>query len=119
MTGTLRERLERMRSALPGPSSSVTLTREDLDALLGHPDEIDPVADLTVAQVAEETGRAVSTIRTWLGRGDIPGAYRLHGREWRIPRSALREYLRRGGQAGATDPELEGAGDLSAWRRAS
>ena len=38
MTGTLRERLERIRSALPGSGSSVTLTREDLDALLARTD---------------------------------------------------------------------------------
>ena len=45
--------------------------------------------DLTVAQVAAKFGRGVSTVRTWLARGDLDGAYRLHGREWRIPPAAL------------------------------
>lgn len=48
-----------------------------------------PGVDLTVAEVALKFGRGTSTVRTWLARGDLAGAYRLHGREWRIPATAL------------------------------
>lgn len=108
---TLRARLDRIRSVLPSSASSVTLTREDLDELLGRPDQVDPIGDLTVQDIAEELGKAESTVRTWLtSSGGIPGAYKLHGREWRVPPSALREYLRRGGKA-----EPEDGGRLPSW----
>ncbi len=47
---------------------------------------------LTVEEVAEILKRAPSTIRTWLGKGMIPGALKL-GREWRVPRTALDRFL--------------------------
>lgn len=97
---TLRDRLNRIRSALPSPASAVTLTGADLDQLLGAPDEVDPIGDLTVQEIAAEIGKAESTVRTWLtSNGGIPGAYKLHGREWRVPPAALKAYLRRGGTA--------------------
>ena len=49
--------------------------------------------DLTLQQVATEVGRAVSTIRTWCNGRRLQGAYRLNGRDWRIPRAALRKFL--------------------------
>lgn len=50
---------------------------------------------LTVNQVAELFGRGASTVRTWLGAGEFPNAYRLHGREWRVPQSDVEELQRR------------------------
>jgi excisionase family DNA binding protein len=52
----------------------------------------EPLADLTVEDVGRELNRAPSTIRGWLGSGSLRG-YRLNGREWRIPRQALKEFL--------------------------
>ena len=49
------------------------------------------VRDRTVEEVAEEMRKAPSTVRGWLLSGDLRG-YKFH-REWRIPRSALRDYL--------------------------
>jgi excisionase family DNA binding protein len=76
--------------------------------------------DLTVEEVAAHFGKGTSTVRTWLGRGELPGAYRLHGREWRIPRSAI-ETLQRAEakrQASAAEPaKMPPAVDLSDWRR--
>lgn len=54
----------------------------------------DAVVDLTVQQVATRFGRGVSTVRTWLERGDLPGSYKNHGREWRIPVSAVEAMQR-------------------------
>lgn len=73
-----------------------------------------PVADLTVQEVAEELDRAPSTVRGWLGSGDLEG-YRLRGREWRVPREALVAFLdeeRGGGRE-------EGSADLGSWRAAA
>jgi excisionase family DNA binding protein len=74
------------------------------------------LADYTVAEVAEELERAPSTVRGWLNRDELPGAYRLKGREWRIPRDALATFL----EAARTgeQPTQQGAPvDLGAWRK--
>lgn len=72
--------------------------------------------DLTVEEVAALMRRGASTIRTWLARGELPGAYRNHGREWRIPRSAVeamqRAQVKRGPEKTATPPV-----ELSDWRK--
>lgn len=49
--------------------------------------------DLTLAEASSIAGRAVSTLRGWCNRGELPGAYRLHDREWRIPRASLERYF--------------------------
>lgn len=75
-----------------------------------------PDLGLTVQEVAQLTGRAPSTVRVWAGSGRLPGAYRLQGREWRIPRSALRA-LAEGGGAAESGPDLKPPpGGLRAWR---
>lgn len=113
---TIAERLWAMAAALPSDGSSITLTRSDLVTLLeGEKEASLPVRDLTVEEVAQETGRAPSTVRGWLIRGELQG-YKLNGRDWRVPRPALRAYLE--GQATPeSDDEPEGDVDLGAWRR--
>ena len=74
------------------------------------------VADLSAVDVAAELGRRPGTIRGWFARGDFPGAYRLHGREWRVPRAALRAYLDRQAAARRDDGDA-GAVDLGSWRQ--
>lgn len=114
---TLRDRLRRLASALPSDGSSVTLTRLDLEELLeGEVAEVrDRERDLTVEDVAEETGRAPSTVRGWLIEGTLRG-YKLNGRDWRVPRAALRTYLE--AQAGPSPASDDGeAVDIGAWRR--
>ncbi|MBA3497559.1 MAG: helix-turn-helix domain-containing protein, partial [Gemmatimonadales bacterium] len=49
-------------------------------------------ADPTVAELAVRFGRSTSTIRGWLDRGLIPGAYRFQKREWRVPAAALAAF---------------------------
>ena len=72
--------------------------------------------DLTVEEVAEETGRAPSTVRGWLIEGDLRG-YKLNGRSWRVPRSALRQYLDAQAARPASLPAADtDPVDISAWR---
>ncbi len=76
-----------------------------------------PLGDLTLTQVATATGRAVSTIRTWANSGKLPGAYKLNGRDWRIPSSALRAFLDAQANGAGAHPTLDDReADLSAWR---
>ena len=116
---SLHERLCAIANALPSDGAAVTLTRADLVALIGpEPGEAasDATSDLTVEQVAVETGRAPSTIRSWLIAGDLRG-YKLNGRDWRVPRSALRDYIE-AQAAGPNDtpPDTQEV-DITAWRR--
>lgn len=119
----LHDRLLRLAKALPSDKASVTLTRADLIALLeDSPDESESIMrDLTVEEVAEEVGRAPSTIRDWLGSGTLRG-YKLNAKSWRVPRSALREYLDSQGRKEATSVRIEEEEDdedvdISAWRK--
>ena len=113
---TLQERLRQLAAALPS-DGSVTFTRTDLVALLEEEPGLASAGstrDLTVVEVGAEVGRAPSTIRGWLIDGELPG-YKLSGRDWRITRSALREYL--DGQASeATESLSETRPDITAWR---
>jgi excisionase family DNA binding protein len=79
------------------------------------------VADLTVEELAAELRRGPSTVRGWLGAGEFPGAYRMNGREWRIPRGDVAAYLDRQRPV----PVVESASpvrskksvDLGSWRQ--
>ena len=113
---TLHERLRQLASALPSDDAAVSFTRAGLLALLeedGTP--ATPTRDLTVEEVADETGRAPSTIRGWLISKAIFG-YKLNRRDWRIPRSALRDYLT--AQTETNDPPSEtGEVEIADWRK--
>lgn len=77
--------------------------------------------DLDCAEAGRLLGRTGTTIRGWCARGQLPGCYRLNGREWRIPRVALAALL----QAQANGPGRRNAPadprrtppDLGRWRR--
>jgi excisionase family DNA binding protein len=107
---TLRDRLARIVEALPS-GSAVTLPRDELARWIDAGDP-EPMADYTVEHVAELLNRRPSTARGLCASGAIR-AYKLNGREWRIPSSALREYLDR--QANPDD-DLDSDDDLSSWR---
>ena len=111
---TLHDRLRQIASALPD-DAGIFLNRTDLLALLeedGTP--ATPTRDLTVEEVAEDTGRAPSTVRGWLIAGALRG-FKLNNRDWRIPRPALRDYLT--AQTETSDPPREiGEVDITAWR---
>ena len=113
---SLRDRLSRLASALPSEDASVVLSKRDILALVqGEVEGEDQRSDLTVEQVADETGRAPSTVRGWLLSGHLRG-YKLNGRDWRVPPHALRAYLdgqSRGSNESTREPD---GGDISDWR---
>lgn len=82
-----------------------------------------PTGDLTVDQLSSHFGMAQSTVRTWLERGDFPGAYKLSGRAWRIPAAALVTFQAGQQDAGpmpepstAPTPRRRSRSNLGAWR---
>jgi excisionase family DNA binding protein len=78
--------------------------------------------DLTVADLAALFNRAPSTVRAWLEAGQFEGAYRLNGRAWRVPRSAVRKFRERQQLAHPARRSLpatkaaDSRGKLSDWR---
>ena len=66
--------------------------------------------DLTIRELAQLFGKQRSTVRAWVERGDFAGAYKLHGKEWRVPESGVEVFQNR--QRGAKSDIR-----LSAWRR--
>ena len=115
MTG--QDRLRQLASALPSDHSAVTLTRVDLFALLDDHGEArsESQRDMTVEEVAKETGRAPSTDRGWLLDGTLRG-YKINNRDWRITRTTLRDFL--ASQPKKEGPPLESSKvDITAWRR--
>jgi hypothetical protein len=111
--------LDLLRPMPPGAMVPVDWIREHLSELEPTaPADTDSLEDLDVAGVAALTKRAPSTIRGWLGSGAIPEAYRLRGRDWRVPRSALRRFLDRQGKEEQPAPATRGSrSSLSAWRQ--
>jgi hypothetical protein len=91
MLGRLTEEPSPPSAALPGTATTV---------------------DLTVGDLATLFGKRPSTLRGWIERGDFPGAYKLHHREWRVPRSALDAFQ----QAQRAGGSPKAPADLSAWR---
>ena len=73
--------------------------------------------DMTLDEVATEVGRAVGTIRTWCNSKRIDGAYRLNGRDWRIPQAALRKFLDAQGRGETQDQVRNGDADWDDWRQ--
>jgi excisionase family DNA binding protein len=79
------------------------------------------LADLTCAEVAKVFNRSAACIRDWCRSGKLR-AYRNVGREWRVPRSSIREFhdrqaiqdhgQRMPGNGKKSSP------DLGAWRSA-
>jgi len=73
-------------------------------------------SDLTVKRFGAAFGKSASTARLWCERGQVPGAWKLNGRELRIPAGSIELYRRaQGAPAVSTVPPEPG--DLADWRR--
>jgi hypothetical protein len=115
---------ERIPRQEGGPREILSGSRRPIPTnLRDHPKSI-AAADLTVLQVADRYGRHASTVRLWLERGAFPGAYKLRGRDWRVPPHALEAFenkeRERGRSGERPGPRVAAKSvDLSDWRRAS
>jgi hypothetical protein len=127
VTPEARAGLQALASALPD-GSAVPVPREWLLELLSGAGDAPRVvvapADLTAAQLAERFGRHASTVRLWLERGAFPGAYKLRGRDWRVPPASLAafEAREREGKPSPDTRRTRSCGktaDLADWRKAS
>jgi excisionase family DNA binding protein len=97
--------------------ASVTLTREALLAAIGTGrDETTqvPQEELTVTDLAAQFQRSASTVRGWIETGRFPDAYKLRGRDWRVPLAAVDAF--RAQERGHRGQQTH---DLGAWRRRS
>ncbi|MFG1691134.1 helix-turn-helix domain-containing protein [Gemmatimonadota bacterium] len=83
---------------------------------LGDAEDVE--VDLTLEGVAEKVGRSISTVRGWCSSEKLKGAYRMNGREWRIPPASLEAYLD-GQREGKREPRRRDGGpvDLGSWRK--
>ncbi len=73
-------------------------------------------ADLTVAEFGRLFTRTPSTVRLWCEQGKIPGAWKLSGKQWRIPRQSIEQFRQKQGAppSAAVPPST---GDIGDWRR--
>lgn len=127
---TLRAKLEALVNAAPAgtmvPVSSLAewiAAESDVPSTLPDGNRTGATIDLSVAELARQYGRCASTIRTWCEQDLLPGAYKLRGKEWRIPASAVesmqrtaREQHAASGPTKAAAPEAPASPDIGAWR---
>ena len=107
--GTLVPRdwvLEQLSDGSPGVSAAET------PALPTH-------VDLTIRGLAQLFGKQPSTVRAWVERGDFPGAYKLQGKEWRVPVSAVEAFQDRQRGRAKSQPRLSAWRSIRATRQAS
>ena len=123
MNNPLRKRLEAIVTNMP-QGSAVTLPvdwlRQLLDAEgMSDVDDGSPGRPLQLREVAERYGRSPSTIRAWCAAGKLPGAFKMNGFDWWIPRSALRKFEADQQRDRKQEPALGRARepDLSSWRK--
>ena len=105
--------LESLRTALAAMPPGSLVPRDWLLEQLSSspaPSESLALVDLTIGDLARLFGKRPSTVRAWVERGDFPGAYKLHGKEWRVPASAVEAFQDRQRGAAKREPRL------SAWR---
>ena len=105
----LRELAERLPDG-----AALTLPRAALlEALAGVAvgEPIGAPAELTVAELADRFHRSPSTVRGWIEADRFPGAFKLNGRDWRVPMAAVEAFV-----AQSRTRAHPGA-DLGAWRR--
>lgn len=114
--------VERLRAIVEGmpPDGAVTLPVAFLTGLI-ESEGAEPGMGklLTLGDVAEIAGRSVSTIRSWCNSGQIAGAFRLQGRDWRIPAADLQRFIERQQSAEYELPTVHDAGsvDIEGWQK--
>ena len=110
--------LESLRATVAAMPPGALVPRDWLlEQLSGAPPaEAEPDAaqgtlvDLTIGDLARLFGKRPSTVRAWVERGDFPGAYKLHGKQWRVTVASVESFQNRQRRA------KQDSG-LSAWRK--
>lgn len=114
-------RAERMRAAADALAAAILGVLEAVapdDAATGNVDTTSH--DLSVSELCARYQRSPSTVRGWLEAGRFPGAYKLNGRDWRVPPDALAAFqsAQRTQTPVVTAPTPSSQpADLRAWRR--
>jgi excisionase family DNA binding protein len=98
------------------------LLAAEVDILAQSATSVDSdVLDLSVSELASRLKKGESTVRTWLSRGELPGAYKSHGHEWRIPLSAIaamqREQAKRHRSTTPRPRPTRHIPDVGEWRK--
>jgi hypothetical protein len=115
MNNELRAALRLVAEAYPAGSTVGVLREHLLDLLDGMPETPAVQEDLTCVTAGAILGRHASTVRAMCERGELPGAYRQHQREWRIPPAAIDSY--RSSQRTSRPTRKTDTTDLGNWRR--
>lgn len=91
--------LERLRGELKAMPPGALLPRDwllerlsETPAPASSPEAPALSIDLSVSDLAKLFVKRPSTVRAWLERGDFPGAYKLHGKEWRVPLNGVSAF---------------------------
>ncbi len=77
------------------PGCALTIPREVVvewltaDSIEDAPVDAQERDELTAAEWAALEHRSPGTVCAWLAAGLVPGAYKLNGREWRVPRAGI------------------------------
>jgi hypothetical protein len=92
-----REALQRLAQALPAGTALPVPREWVLELLSGAETPKATTTPLELDLTPEEAGAALHrspvTIRAYCNAGLFRGAYRMRGRQWRIPRAALEGFL--------------------------
>jgi helix-turn-helix protein len=115
-TGTAVAGLGALAESLP-PETPVPVPAGLLREVLCEGQPGSAHVDPTVEDIAVRFGRRPSTVRGWCEQGRFPGAYKLHGREWRIPPAALEGF--EAGVRGRATANRARVQSLGGWRHAS
>lgn len=123
-TPDLLFRLKKMCEPMPSGSSltlPVDWLRAELEDIASDEgsaaDSAGVIVDLSAAEVAAIVRRSAGTVRQWI-REERLRAYLWNGREYRVTRAALNEFLaaqREGGRKGESTASSRRV-DLSSWR---
>lgn len=116
------DQLEAIVATLRGMPPGSLVPRDWLLDQLGDSSPQAPVpasevlVDLKIDDLAKLFGKRPSTVRGWVERGDFPGAYKLHGKEWRVPTSGVKAF-QDGQSRGRHTSCGRGASRLTRWRQ--
>lgn len=58
--------------------------------------DVPPVELFTIAQVAEMFTVTPDTVRVWLRAGRFPNARKVGGKNWRVPRQDIVDFVEEG-----------------------